>query len=261
MVAAAFVGMTSISPGQAQQLDMSHGGPIAITATDGMEWRQEQRQVIARGNATAVRQNVTVTADRLIAFYRPKAGTAPPPPQPASGGINDPSDAGGNEIYRVEAVGNVHIFTPTDNAWGDRAVYDIDQSVLVLTGHNLKLTTPNDVLTARDDLEYWSQKHMAVARGDAVVVTNDGRRMSADTLVAYTTEGSPPPAAGATPVAVKTPAAAATDDPMAAASGKLQKVEAYGHVTIRTVTDTATGDRAVYVPDTGIARLAGVRFA
>ena len=48
----------------------------------------------------------------------------------------------------------------------------------------------------------------------------------------------------------------APDDPMAA-SGKLQKVEAYGHVTIRTVTDTATGDRAVYVPDTGIARLAG----
>ena len=44
---------------------------------------------------------------------------------------------------------------------------------------------------------------------------------------------------------------------MAAASGKLQKVDAYGHVTIRTVTDTATGDRAVYVPDTGIARLAG----
>ena len=55
-----------------------------------------------------------------------------------------------------------------------------------MTGHDLKLTTPNDVLTARDDLEYWSQQHMAVARGDAVVVTNDGRRIAADTLVAYT---------------------------------------------------------------------------
>ncbi len=193
LAATACVLMPMVSPGHAQQLDMSHGGPIAITATDGMEWRQEQRQVIARGNATAVRQNVTVTADRLIAFYRPKAGSAPKPPQPAPGAINDPSDAGGNEIYRVEAVGKVHIFTPTDNAWGDRAVYDIDQSVLVLTGRNLKLTTPNDVLTARDDLEYWSQKHMAVARGDAVVLTNDGRRMSADTLVAYTTEGSTAP--------------------------------------------------------------------
>ena len=45
-------------------------------------------------------------------------------------------------------------------------------------------------------------------------------------------------------------------DPLAA-SGKLQKVEAFGNVTVRTVTDTAIGDRAVYVPDTGIARLAG----
>ena len=34
-------------------------------------------------------------------------------------------------------------------------------------------------------------------------------------------------------------------------------MEAFGNVTVRTVTDTATGDRAVYVPDTGIARLAG----
>ena len=104
-------------------------------------------------------------------------------------------DTGGNEIYRVQAEGNVRIFTPTDQAQGDRAVYDMDQAVLVMTGRDLKLTTPNDVLTARDSLEYWSQKHMAVARGNAVVVTNDGRRVAADTLVAYTTDT--PAAAGA----------------------------------------------------------------
>jgi len=34
-------------------------------------------------------------------------------------------------------------------------------------------------------------------------------------------------------------------------------VEAYGHVSVRTPTDTVTGDRAVYVPDTGIARIFG----
>lgn len=239
-------------PARAQPLDLSHGGPITITATDGLEWRQDQREVIARGDARAVRQNVTVTADRLIAFYRPKSGTAAA--QPAPGAINDPSQTGGNEIYRVEAVGNVQIFTATDHAQGDRAIYDIDQAVLLLTGRNLKLTTPNDVLTARDTLEYWSQKHMAVARGNAVVVTNDGRRISADTLVAYTTD-TPQPQPGATQVATKTPVAA-SDDPLAA-SGKLQKVDAFGHVTIRTPTDTAIGDRAVYVPDTGIARLVG----
>ena len=40
-------------------------------------------------------------------------------------------------------------------------------------------------------------------------------------------------------------------------SGKLQRVEAFGHVSIRTPTDTVTGDRGVYVPDTGMARLGG----
>jgi lipopolysaccharide export system protein LptA len=231
--------------GWAQQLDMTRGGPIAITASEGIEWRQEQREVIARGNARAVRQNVTVTADRLVAFYRPKNGQAPQPAQSVANG----SDTGGNEIYRVQAEGNVRIFTPTDQVLGDRAVYDLDKAVLVVTGRALKLTTPSDVLTARDSLEYWSQKHMAVARGNAVVVTNDGRRLAADTLVAYTSDAPAP--------AQTQPAAQQNSEDPLAASGRLQKVDAFGNVTVRTVTDTAIGDRAVYVPDTGIARLAG----
>jgi lipopolysaccharide export system protein LptA len=234
------------SAARGQQLDLTHGGPISITASDGIEWRQQEREVIARGNAKAVRQNVTVTADRLIAFYRPKGGM----PQPAQTVSAADPDTGGNEIYRVQAEGHVRIFTATDEVQGDRAVYDMDQAVLVVTGHALRLTTPTDVLTARDTLEYWSQKHMAVARGDAVVVTNDGRRLRADTLVAYTTASTATP--GQT-----TPARQQVNEDPLAASGKLQKVDAFGNVVVRTVTDTAIGDRAVYVPDTGIARLAG----
>ncbi len=256
---AVFVAALAAGPVAAQQIDLSHGGPLAITASDGIEWHQVQQQVIARGDAKAVRDNVTVTADRLIAWYRRKGGAAAAPAQPSQPGLTGDTDTGGNEVYRVRAEGNVHIFTPTDRIQGDEATYDMDQAVLVITGRNLKLTTPTQVLTARDDMEYWSQRHMAVARGDAVAVTNDGRRIQADTLVAYTTAGSAPPAQGtqtATPVAAKPGPPATAQDPLES-SGKLEKVEAYGHVVVRTVTDTVTGDRAVYVPDTGIARLAG----
>ena len=135
-------------PGAAQQLDLSHGGPIDITATDGIEWRQNEKKVIARGNARAVRENVTVTADRLIAYYRrkpgaPEAGAKPSRPsrsvtaeaRPHPAGIaGEDADTSGNEIYRVEAEGHVHIFTPTDHAEGDRAIYDLDQAVLLMTG-------------------------------------------------------------------------------------------------------------------------------
>jgi lipopolysaccharide export system protein LptA len=282
----------AIEPAEAQQIDLSHGGPITITAQDGLELRQAEKEVIARGNARAVRGNVTVDADELIAHYRKKAGTgtspgsaptdsAPAtPPAPtqaaASTGINglagSDSEGGSSEIYRLEAVGHVRISTPTDTADADRAVYDLDQSVLVLTGQNMRIVTPNDLITARDSLEYWSQKHMAVARGDAVILTRDGRRVGADVLVAYTTEGTgnTPPAGqaatgqAATPAAAPAPATSAkpapapasTDDAIAA-SGRLKKVDAFGHVSIRTATDTVTGDRGVYVPETGIARLAG----
>ena len=264
-------------PARAQQLDLSQGGPVTVTAQDGIDWHQNEQQVIAHGNARAVRGKVTVDADRLIAFYRKKTDpNAPPgtPPKPTTppaapqasatppGATPGDADTGGTEIYRLAAEGNVHIYTDTDQAQGDRAVYDMDQVVMVMTGHDLKLTTPNEVLTARDVLEYWPQKHMAVARGNAVVVTKDARRMAADTLVAYTSpaqDKDQPPAGGATQVAARTADAAkpAGQDDALEASGKLEKVEAYGHVSVRTATDTVTGDRAVYVPDTGIARILG----
>jgi lipopolysaccharide export system protein LptA len=257
---AALLWLTSLAltPARAQQLDLTHGGPIDITARDGLEWRQNEREVIARGDARAIRGAVTVVADTLTAWYRKKgAATAATEPTPTAGLAAD-SSTEGNEIYRLQAEGHVLIFTATDQAQGDKATYDLDQAVLVMTGRDLKLTTPNDVITAKDDLEYWPDKHMAVARGDAVVVTNDAKRVSADTLVAYTTD-TPPPAGAkttATPAAATQVAAKSTDDPLAA-SGKLQRVEAFGHVSIRTPTDTVTGDRGIYVLDTGMARLGG----
>lgn len=246
----------------AQALDLSKGGAIDVTAQDGMEWRQNEQMVIARGDARAVRGGVTVTADTLIARYRKKAGSATPvaaTPAAAPNGAGGP-DAGANEIYRLEAEGNVHIYTATDLAVGDKAIYDIDSAVLLMTGRAMTITTPQQVMTARDTMEYWTQKHMAVGRGLATVTTTDGRRVSADVLVGYTqppagqaaTPGAKPPApAAVAPVAGKPGA-----DPLGA-SGKLQRVEGFGDVVIRTAAETVRGDRGVYVADSGIARLAG----
>lgn len=230
------------APLVAQGLDLSQGGPIAVTARDGIEWRQVEQQVIARGDARAQRDNVTVTADRLIAWYRKKGGAT----QPATAGPANP-DSEGNEVYRLRAEGKVRIFTATEQAFGDTATYDMDQAVLVMTGRDLRLLTPNEVLTARDTLEYWSQKRMAVARGDAVVLTSDARRIAADTLVAYTVDDT-----SAAPRQPTPPGQSAAPN-----AGKLEKVEAYGNVSVRTPTDMATGDRAIYVPDLEIARLGG----
>ena len=111
-----------------------------------------------------------------------------------------------------------------------------------MTGRDLKLTNPSNTLTARDTLEYWSQKHMAVARGDAVVVTNDARRISADTLVAYTVDApqtGTAPAAPASAAPGARPPAAQSGDSVAALAGKLDHVEAFNNVSIRARSPTS----------------------
>ncbi|MCX2559864.1 hypothetical protein OQ252_00415 [Acetobacter farinalis] len=313
----------------AQSIDLSHGGQITVTAAGGFDWDQNQKKVTAYDQAKAVRGDVTVTADKLIAYYRKKTApdgapaatpdgapaadtsqgkpaangaaggagtstapavggpaqpadkTAPAaptgqPPAPAStpapadaksdsakpgetapggnaqAGGGDPDASGANEIYRLEAIGHVHIYTQTDQGWGDKAVYDMDQAVLVMTGKALKLTTPQDVLTARDSMEYYSQQRISIGRGNATVTTNDNRQIRADVLVGY----SAPPDQSAKPADQKA-AGQTSSDPLANGSGKLEKVNAFGHVWVRTQTETVTGDRGVYVPDTGIARIVG----
>lgn len=239
-LAAALVGGGAL----AQGIDLSQGGPVEVTATDGIEWRQQEQVVVARGEARAVRGGVTVEADRLLARYRPRGGAnAAPTRAPAEG------PAGGGEIWRLEAEGNVVVSTATDRAEGDRAVYDMDQSVMVMTGRNLRLVNPDNTLTARDSIEYWSGRRMAVARGNAAVVTADGRRVRADTLVAYFAENAAP---GAAPR--PQPAAAPAGTPQ---NSSLERVEAYGNIEIRTAEEVVRGDRGIYSPNTGMARLLG----
>ena len=176
----------------AQQLDLTHGGPIAH--------HRERRDRVAAGasrrssRAATPRRcgsNVTVTADRLIALYRPKERRAPRRNR-RSAADRRHADTGGNEIYRVQAEGNVHIFTPTDQAQGDRAIYDLDQAVLVMTGRAEADHAERHADRARQPGILVAEAHGGGARrrrgGD-----QRRRRIAADTLVAYTTAGTPQP--------------------------------------------------------------------
>jgi lipopolysaccharide export system protein LptA len=149
--------------------------PIQIQADSGIEWQQDAHLYIARGNAVATRGAGEIHADTLIAHYREAKG----------------GNTGGNtEIYRIEAEGHVTLNRDAQTVVGDRAVYGVDQAIAVITGKGLKLTTATDVVTARDSLEWYDQKQVAVARGDAVAIRN-GKTIKADILTAYMVKTAP----------------------------------------------------------------------
>jgi lipopolysaccharide export system protein LptA len=215
--------------------------PVNIEADNGIEWQQNNKVYIARGNAKATRGDNSVTADTLYAYYRepqqPPAATAAAPQlrgNPPAASDQSPFDNGSTQIYRIEADGNVVFATPTQTAYGDRAVYDVDQALLVVTGKNLKIVTPQDVITARDSLEWYDQKQIGVARGNALAVRQgpDAKSIRGDVLTAEVTKTADQPS-------------------------KISKVDAQGHVLLVSADQIARGDSGVYNLDSGIATLSG----
>lgn len=223
--------------------------PITVTAEQGLEWQQNEKRFIARGNAKAVQGDVNVVADELTAYYRDKADKAPP--KPAADGA--PSDAAedkvnNSQVYRVDAVGKVTITSGTDVATGAAAVYDFDKAVLVLQGDPVTLTTSDGIVTAHKTLEYWSNERVAMAEGDAVAVDSDktlGRRLKADKLTAYFRDD-----------------AAANGAKKVGAKKKDQKrditqIVGNGNVVLTTKAEVVRGDRANYNIDSGMATVDG----
>lgn len=197
----------------AQSLGFSRGGdgPIEIEADDGIEWQRANQLYVARGNARASQGSVTVEGDELVAYYRPNA-------------------AGENEIYRIDANGNVRIVSENEVAQSDKAVYDINGGVLVLTGERVRLDTAQDTILARDSLEYYEQQQFAVARGDALAIRGD-RRVRADVLTAHFGEGG--------------------------RQADMDRIEAVGNVLVSTPTDIVRGSQGNYDPGRGLATLTG----
>lgn len=207
------------SPADSQNALMAGDQPLEILADEGIEWRREERVYIARGNARAIQGDTQLSAAVLRAYY------------------TEGADGSTGNIFRVEAEGSVVIKTPQQTVTGQKGVYDIAQGVMVLTGDNLKLETPTDIVTARDSLEYWQAKKLAVARGAAEVIRSAGEnggknRIRADVLTAGL-------------------------EPNAQGNDEIRVMDAYDNVEVITPCEYVRADRGRYLVLEQIAQMSG----
>ncbi len=207
-------GITTQSFSQSLNLSSGKSGaPLEISATNGVEWQQEKKLFVARGNAKAVRGTLTLSARELGALYREQQG-------------------GKTEVYLLQASGDVRLTSPGQVITGQKGIYDVDNSVLTISGgKQVKFKTPTDEITATQQLEYWEQRQLAVARGNAVA-TREGRRLRADTLAAYSRKNKQ-------------------------GNSSIYRIEAFKNVHIKTPLNTVTADLGVYNVPSGIVNLTG----
>lgn len=210
---------------QTETPDAGNGQPIEISATKTVEWLRDQKQYVARENVIVTQGKMTINADLLTADYRD--------------GVNSST-----EIWQLTAEGNVKISDEANTAYGDKAVYDVTQGIAVLTGNDLKLTSPDQVVTATERMEYHSNTREAKAIGNAKVVRAQDT-LSANTITAFFKDA-----------ATKTPTPQSPASPLGGNSS-LDRLEAEGNVVIKTPSETLHGQKAIYRADANKAELTG----
>lgn len=208
--------------------------PIEITAVETVEWLRAKQQYVARKDVIVTQGTTQIFSDLLTADYRKGATSS-------------------TEIWQLTAEGSVRIKDETNTAYGDLGIYDVTKGIATLTGKDLKLVSPDQTVTARDRMEYYSNERMAKAIGNAVVVRPTDT-LKASVITAYFKDN-----AAATPNegGAKTGADAGQKGGMLGGSGNLDRLEAEGNVIIITPTETLYGSKAIYRADANTAELTG----
>ena len=114
---------------------------------------------------------------------------------------------------------------------GNYAEYNISKDYFLIMGKNIILTSESNILKSKQKLEYWRQKNIAIATGDAEAKKNNEFIVSADKLVWYLKETE--------------------------RKTMVKKLLGFKNVSIKTNNEVAFSDKAIYNNETEICKLFG----
>jgi lipopolysaccharide export system protein LptA len=123
-----------------------------VTARDAFEYWQNQDTLVAKGNVVIVKSDGTkINGDQVTSYFRKNA------------------DTGKREAFQVKAEGHVRIDTGKEVVTSNRAVYDPNTQIAVLTG--------NVVLTQNKNVFRGARAEIDMAKGISRLLPAPGERV------------------------------------------------------------------------------------
>jgi len=111
-----------------------------VTATEQLEYWDAKRFAVARGNAVVIRDDRTLKADTVVAYFVPKTAA-----KPAKKSSKSSTPGAGSDIDVVDAHGHVVITTKTEVVTGDKGRYNTKTGIATLL-NNVTLTRGTDAM-------------------------------------------------------------------------------------------------------------------
>lgn len=201
----------------------SSDAPVSISADNGIEWDQEAKTYIAKGNAQAAQGDFFVAASDLIAHY------------------NEVQD-GNPDVYKIIAEGDIFIESGSDMLTGDKLVYMVHDEHATITGKLILLQSAQGQLSAKEKLIYDGKKLVAEATGDPQI-SQGTNIVTADKIKAY--------------FLPKDTSANSTPGGSQRGSGQIKMVEARGNVFVTNGQASCNANDADYDVSREIANLTG----
>ncbi len=157
--------VADVAVAQGFNLNKNSKDKVEIVSDEGVEWRQKEQIVTTLGRSSAKRGNVTILADKLMAAYQSTEGT--------------PYD-----IQKINGEGNVVITSDKEQAYGDNVEYSLKDALMILVGSPAKIKMPEELILARDKIEYYGNDKKAIAYGNATIIKNKSK-ITADNMTVF----------------------------------------------------------------------------
>ena len=123
---------------------------LVVEADDNLQWRREDQQYIATGNASAKRGDTELNADIIIADYEDKQ--------------IDNGESRSN-ITLIEGQNNAVFKRGGLVATGTNITYDFTKEYAVMTGENASVINGSEKLTANESIVYDRKNRLITAKG------------------------------------------------------------------------------------------------
>ena len=108
------------------------GGPVSYSANN-LEYFDSERRLVLVGDVDIVQNDARLRADRITLYFSGTSG----------GGAGGQQGLGSGDIERMIAEGEVYYIRPSQDARGDRAVYDVRQDNVTFSGNVIVMSQEN----------------------------------------------------------------------------------------------------------------------
>ena len=134
---------------------------LEIEASDFLEWNQENKSYIAKGDAIVTQGEHTIKADKIIAFYESEEN---------------------RDITRIQAAGSVKFSNVSGYGYSDSLIYEMNTQTVTLNGNENYFESEEFIAQSSNQIQFNEINGILNLQDDAMISISQAKKIEAQWL-------------------------------------------------------------------------------